>query len=86
MEAFSLDCERVFLWFLSVSEIISAIRQGISTYRQIMTLQIKEDCSKMEQSLPFYSAPSAVAILSSKFSLDNSAAIKSAVSGSAKCI
>ena len=37
-------------------------------------------------SLSLYSAPSAVAILSSKFSLDNSAAIKSAVSGSAKCI
>ncbi|QCY60094.1 hypothetical protein FHE73_04555 [Bacillus thuringiensis] len=35
---------------------------------------------------PSYSAPSAVAILSSKFSLDNSASIKSAVSGSAKCI
>lgn len=37
-------------------------------------------------SIPFYSAPSAVAISFSKFSLDNSAAIKSAVSGSAKCI
>ncbi|QWI04010.1 hypothetical protein EXW54_04590 [Bacillus toyonensis] len=35
---------------------------------------------------PSYSAPSAVAISFSKFSLDNSAAIKSAVSGSAKCI
>ncbi|BCC51464.1 hypothetical protein bcgnr5416_15180 [Bacillus cereus] len=69
-----------------ITQNISTIRQEISTYRQIMTLQIKEDCSKMEQSLPFYSAPSAVAILSSKFSLDNSAAIKSAVSGSAKCI
>ncbi len=65
---------------------ISIVTYNISTIRQGITLQIKEDCSKMEQSLPFYSAPSAVAILSSKFSLDNSAAIKSAVSGSAKCI
>ncbi|PEA58209.1 hypothetical protein CON74_23915 [Bacillus thuringiensis] len=32
---------------------ISTVRQEISIYRQIITLRIKEDCSKMEQSFPF---------------------------------
>ena len=63
---------------------ISTVRQEISIYRQIITLRIKKTVPKWN-SLSL-SAPSAVAILSSKFSLDNSAAIKSAVSGSAKCI